>query len=936
MSSVRPELKFSDSSDESSFYKTFLKEFQDKPEKTVRIVDKQDYFIVLQDDADLVAEIIYKTNTVIKTRNYNDHEIKYVTLSPSVLVNFLKLAVFDLGYKVEIYDRKWKLIKNASPGNLVAIDEYISSSDLLSLPMIASLKVVQHEGNKKIGLSYVDQNNKVIGIVEFIDNDIFSNLESVLIQLGINEVLIASPSNESDIEHVRVCQVIDRCNITISYTKSSDFNTKNIEQDLIRLTADELVLTTPSVSLLSLAHSCANAMLEYLQLISSWSEEEVWTLELYQPSNFLKLDYSAVKALNLFDKNDSTNKNVSLFGMLNHCKTIGGTRLLSQWLKQPLVNKEEIEKRLSIVEFLINESSLRMSLQDNVLNKVPDLLKLVKKISKKSSSRSSLNDVIRLYQFVTKLPELLEILNTGIEYCEDENLKALFDKIWISPITEYNTQLIKFQELIESTIDLQALDNATSASQLNQVQVNPEFDPNLMELDSQLKLLQRKIKQEHLNVADDLSMELEKKLKLENHQNHGWCFRLTRTDSSVLRGNKSYKELQTVKAGVFFTTAKLQDLCSQVLEIQAEYDKLSSNLVKEIIEISSTYSPILVKLSICISTLDVLVSFAHVSSYAPIQYTKPAQIYDLNDPNRKVCLVGSRHPILENQDDMSFISNDVEFVKDTKEFHLITGPNMGGKSTYIRQIGVIALMCQIGCFIPADPGSELCIFDSILARVGASDSQLKGASTFMTEMLEMSSILRTATSNSLIIVDELGRGTSTYDGFGLAWSISEHISTKIRAFTLFATHFHELTKLTEKVPSVSNLHVVAHIDDQSNDSEEITLLYKVEPGISDQSFGVHVAEVVKFPQKIISMAKRKATELDEYNDDYTDNKRTKCSTEEILKGNELLKKILLEWKENVKELSDDSEIVKSLKTLVNDKYKDQVENDKFIQEVLCL
>ncbi|GME97241.1 unnamed protein product [[Candida] boidinii] len=471
-------------------------------------------------------------------------------------------------------------------------------------------------------------------------------------------------------------------------------------------------------------------------------------------------------------------------------------------------------------------------------------------------------------------------------------------------------------------------------------------------------------------------MEIDKKLKLENHHVHGWCFRLTRTDSNVLRGNKNYKELSTVKAGIYFTTSSLSQLSSQINEYENDYKKVQETVVKEIITISSTYSPIFINLNILLSKLDVLNSFAHVSSISPIPYIRPERIHGLDDKDRVFKLKDSRHPCLEAQDDITFIANDIELVKDNKEFSIITGPNMGGKSTYIRQIGVIALMVQIGCFIPAsddDDGgddtskAEVSIFDSILARVGASDSQLKGVSTFMAEMLEMSSILKVATTNSLIIVDELGRGTSTYDGFGLAWSISEYISKEIRCFTLFATHFHELTSLNKEIPTVFNLRVVAHIDDSKDavndeDKESITLLYKVEPGISDQSFGIHVAEVVKFPQKIISMAKRKASELDEYtglddeekkklkgNDDngdeldpYTKDQRTNCTNDEILSGNEILKEILKQWKQKIElkgglnDLNSSNEAVTILKNLINDEYKDKIKNENFIKEVLRL
>ncbi|ODV93489.1 hypothetical protein PACTADRAFT_28693, partial [Pachysolen tannophilus NRRL Y-2460] len=892
----------------------------EKDEKTIRVVDKVDYYIVLDDDAQLVAEIIYKTNSVIKYHNYNNHKIKYVTISPSVFSNLLKIAILEMGHKLEIYDKNWKLLKLASPGNLNQIEDMINSNDLNSAPIIASVKLVNSnaEGGKKFGLCFVDTNNKIIGLSEFIDNELFSNLESMLIQLGVNECIIPSSGDQQqkDLDFVKLTQVIDRCNIVISTMKPSEFNNKNIEQDLRRLTGDDLVLSTNSISSLFLAQACCNSLINYLNLINDDQSSGNWSLIDYKLEQFMKLDYSAVRALNLFPQAhinaNPMNKNSSLFGLLNHCKTIGGTRLLSQWLKQPLVDKLEINKRLRVVELLVNDSNLRTSLQNNFLNQVPDIVKLVKKLSNPKSASSSLNDVIRCYQLCVKLPDLLELLTQSLNDMMDEedatdevNLKEFMKELWVDPIFDYSVKLNKFQELVESTIDLKALDEATSASQLNSnnlVTVNPEFDENLMAINERLVKVKDEIKKCHRWAAEDLQMEMDKKLKLENHHIHGWCFRLTRTDSSVIRGDKNYKELQTVKSGVFFTTSKLKELSEKVASLQEEYEKLSNGLIKEIVSIASTYSSLFIKLSIKLSILDVLVSFAHVSSYAPIPYVKPKISGGIDDSTRKCVLKDSRHPCLESQDDITFIANDVTLISNEKEFSIITGPNMGGKSTYIRQIGVIALMAQIGCFVPCTE-AELCIFDSILARVGASDSQLKGVSTFMTEMLEMSSILRAATKNSLIIVDELGRGTSTYDGFGLAWSISEHISTKIKCFTLFATHFHELTNLADIVKTVDNLHVVAHIEDDKGTSEDITLLYKVEPGISDQSFGVHVAEIVNFPQKIISMAKRKATELEEYNNDdpYVREKKSKCSEEEILAGNAILKKILKEWKENVDE-----------------------------------
>ncbi len=827
-------------------------------------------------------EQVYKTTSVLRQLGKADTGLPSVTMTITVYRNFLREALFKLGKRVEVWESagrmQFKLKKQASPGNLQDVEDELGGQ-VESAPIILAIKVSAKASEaRNLGVCFADASVRELGVSEFLDNDLYSNLESLLIQLGVKECLVQADNKKGDPELNKIRAIADNCGIAVSERTLGDFGTKDIEQDLTRLLRGELAAGILPQTDLKLAMGSAAALIKYLGVLSDPSNFGQYQLYQHDLSQYMKLDASALKALNLMPGPRDGSKNMSLYGLLDHCRTPVGKRLLSQWLKQPLMSLEEIQKRQQLVEAFMMDTELRQAMQDPHLRGVPDLYRLAKRFQRK---QANLEDVVRAYQMAIRIPGFIGTL----EGIMDEQYKDALDAEYTSKLIEYSNSLDKLQEMVETTVDIDALDN-------HEYKIKPEFDESLRILARRLEKLQNDMQTELRRVGDDLNQEIDKKLFLENHRVHGHVFRLTRTEASCIRNKKQYSEAATQKNGVYFTTNALLNMRREHQQLTENYNRTQSGLVSEVVNVAASYCPIFEKLAGVLAHLDVIVSFAHVSVHAPSSYVRP-KMHPRGEGN--TILKEARHPCMEMQDDIQFITNDVSLIRGSSEFLIITGPNMGGKSTYIRQIGVIALMAQVGCFVPCSE-AELTLFDSILARVGASDSQLKGVSTFMAEMLETANILKSATSDSLIIIDELGRGTSTYDGFGLAWAISEHIVKEIRCFAMFATHFHELTALVDEYPQVQNLHVVAHIgDDTERDKREVTLLYKVEEGVCDQSFGIHVAELVRFPEKVVSMAKRKADELEDFSTKH-EASSIRHSKEDVEEGSALLKEMLVQWK----------------------------------------
>jgi len=922
--------------DEGGFIRTFHA-LPPKPDvaNTIRVFDRGDWYTAHGEDADFISRTVYKTTAVIRHLGRSDNALPSVTMTTTVFRNLLREALFKLGKRVEIWEStgkgQWKLARQASPGNLQAVEEELGStldSHGDGAPIILAVKISARAGEaRNVGVCFADASVRELGVSEFLDNDLYSNFESLVIQLGVKECLVTSDGHRKDAELGKLRQIADSCGIAISERPGADFSTKDIEQDLARLLKDEKATGTLPQTDLKLAMGSAAALIKYLGVLTDPTNFGQYRLYQHDLSQYMKLDAAALRALNLMPGPRDGSKTMSLFGLLNHCKTPMGGRLLAQWLKQPLMTLAEIEKRQQLVEAFISDTELRQTMQEEHLRSIPDLYRLAKKFQRKFAN---LEDVVRAYQVVIRLPGFIDALETVV----DEQYQIPLEEMYTAKLRDLANSLGKLAEMVETTVDLDALDR-------HEFIIKPEFDEALRIIRAKLDKLKHDMDVEHRRAGRDLNQELDKKLFLENHRVHGYCFRLTRNEASCIRNKSTYQEISTQKNGVYFTTRTLQELRREHDQLSSTYNRTQASLVSEVVSVAASYTPVIEQLAAVLSHLDVTVSLAHASVHAPTAYVRPK----MNERGvGDTVLKEARHPCMEMQDDVNFITNDVELRRDCSRFLIITGPNMGGKSTYIRTIGCIALMAQIGCFVPCTE-AELTIYDCILARVGASDSQLKGVSTFMAEMLETANILKSATRDSLIIIDELGRGTSTYDGFGLAWAISEEIVAQIGAFGCFATHFHELTALADKFPNaVKNLHVVAFVGDHnngvangdgpaSNKRREVTLLYRVEPGISDQSFGIHVAELVRFPEKVVNMARRKAEELEDFTSAAGVEKKDEHTKEEIEEGSRLLKEMLKKWKAQIEgqEMTKDEklrlmrEMVKSDEKLMANRFFQSVQ-----------
>lgn len=596
--------------------------------------------------------------------------------------------------------------------------------------------------------------------------------------------------------------------------------------------------------------------------------------------------------------------NNSLLGILSQpSMTKMGKRLMERWLRQPLIDLDEIVKRQNAVQELVDDGIGRDQLRDEGLRgfSSTDVAKLALQLgiyeAASDDSNSSTDDAYdtgnsaptgstqkalqSLYQLylmsAQKVPMLLDALQNMV--CPDgdvsiipteESQQTMLQSVYVGLKKAFG-ELHRSRDLVEAVLDLEMAPR--------EYLIKASFKEELKDIKEELGNVEASIEDCHNDMnqlwAETNGLNLDSKLvKLEvvgdTDSTKGWQFRLIQTnDSKVLMDGplKDHVKIhKLLKNGVYFSTKELRELSVKKQDLIAEYDRHQKQVVQDAMKVAATYQGPLERTNELIALLDVFCSLAHVAAHSPHGYCRP-NMTDGEEDGMGIKLKDARHPCVELQDSVAeFIPNDFNLVFGESSFLLLTGPNMGGKSTYIRALGAIVTMAQIGSFVPCSTAT-INICHHILARVGAGDLQDRGISTFMAEMLEASSILKTATKRSLIVIDELGRGTSTFDGYGLARAISEYIVQKIGCFSVFATHFHELTAMEERERSVKNYHVTAQ-----KSQEGLTFLYEVKPGPCLESFGIHVAEMAKLPAVVIAEAKRKALELENF--EYKKKRRT--------------------------------------------------------------
>ena len=655
-----------------------------------------------------------------------------------------------------------------------------------------------------VGIAYVD-----ITTTEFLTTEIqIEDITTEINRINPREVIISKPLPSYVSENLNTYITLLDEKIDIA-NKSRRIIEQNFKvASLESFGCDKLILGIEA----------AAQIIEYLKKHQRSALKTIPTLKTYSTQPFMSLDQQTSRNLEIFSSGRESSQESSLYSILDKTQTPMGGRLLRTWLGQPLLELDLLEKRQSAVEWFIKDSIRREQIA-KILTSISDIERLTTKVKMGTAGP---RDLTGLGNSLEVIPELIAI--AGRQTKNEE-------VFWV--LKEFSDNSIPC-ELIKKSIESNTPPTVGEGNT-----IKPGFSKTL-------DLLRQESTEAKANMANIESREKEKtgikSLKIGYNKVFGYYLEVSK--SYISRVPSNYVRRQTLVGGERYITPEMKDYESVILNASSKIEEVEKRLFEKICSDISIHLEALLQTSHAISLMDVFYSLSRIATER--NYIKPI----LNNSDT-INIKSGRHPVIEQiVGPGEFVPNDTNLSKKFNQILLITGPNMSGKSTYLRQVGILTLMAQIGSFIPAE-SATIGIVDRIFTRVGLQDDLTKGQSTFMVEMLETAAILNQATEKSLVILDEIGRGTSTYDGLAIAQAVTEfiHEEKTLGCKTLFATHYHEMTELSKHLERITNLHVaVSDIDG------EIIFLRQLLSGGADKSYGVHVAKLAGLPQKIVERA----------------------------------------------------------------------------------
>ena len=788
------------------------KEIKSKYEDCILFFRLGDFYEMFFDDAIKASKELGLTLT---SRNKEKGEnvplagIPYHTANPYIS------KLVSKGYKVAICEQvedpktvkgivKREVIKIITPGTVIDIETLDDKSN----NYLAAIRIIEN----MIGIAYLDITTGEFKVVEVESDKEYINLFNELNKIEPREILITNSFYENVKDKMEdFIQKMDGVITPIQVVRDSE--------EMLLNYFNIISLESFGIKNKKAIIGAAAMALDYAISMQLDGELIIEKIEFINNKNFADINLITKKNLELLKNQREKTTYGSLLWVLDKCKSSMGTRLLKRYINNPLLDIHEIKKRQNDIEYFINNVLIREEIKEKLEN-VYDLERLVAKII---FGNENGKDLIALKNTVKSSIEIICILKEN-NFFNDINLEILLD----------------IYKLIEKSI----LEDAPFSVREGGIIKTGYND----ELDEVHKIM---------NNGKDYLLEIEarekeatgiKNMKIKYNKVFGYFIEITKSNLELVP--ESYIRKQTLSNAERFITPELKKYEDTIINSKARIEEIEYYLFKEISAKIKEEKSLLIKLAEKLAYIDVIISFSTIA--VENDYVKP----EINE-NFDLKIINGRHPVVEKLIGKSdFVSNNT-LITENERFIVLTGPNMSGKSTYMKQIALISIMAQIGSYVPATE-AKLPIVDKYLTRIGASDDILSGQSTFMVEMSEVSNILNNATENSLIILDEVGRGTSTFDGVSIATAISEYIHEKIKAKTIFATHYHELTDLEKKYKNVVNYRI-----EVNEKNGKVMFLRNIVKGGADKSYGIEVAKLAGLPKEILKQSKKILNRLEQ-------------------------------------------------------------------------